>query len=300
MTDTPQGRQHPEYPEDRNDGEEAFGASARPDRDRDAEAPAAPQPPVDAPQGSADAGRPEPAYPAPHDPQAGWGATSQTGYPPQEAAGTYGGGYGGAQPPGSYPPGAGQPGPSTWGGEPPQRTGMGVTALVLGIIALVLAFIPFVGLLSLLLGPAAVIVGIIAAVKRRGRGLGIGGAITGALGTIIALVMTIMIASSVMTFFDDYEQFEEEFGLEEGDGAQDQQDAEPGDTGDLPSELPSDLPSDFPTELPSDFPTELPSELREQLEDGQIDREQLDQLREDYQIPQEWLDQFEDSGMLTG
>ncbi|NDK30631.1 DUF4190 domain-containing protein [Nesterenkonia haasae] len=71
---------------------------------------------------------------------------------------------------------------------PPARKGLGISAMVLGIVSIVLAFIPFIGLVSFLLGPLAVILGIVAIVKHRGEGQGIAGVITGAIGTIIAIV----------------------------------------------------------------------------------------------------------------
>lgn len=84
--------------------------------------------------------------------------------------------------PGHQPSGGYAPAP-----EPPKK-GIGITAMVLGIVALVFAFIPIVGFLSFVLGPIAVVIGIIAFVKRRGRGQGIAGVITGALSFIVAIV----------------------------------------------------------------------------------------------------------------
>lgn len=82
-----------------------------------------------------------------------------------------------------YPP-AGAP------GAPPEqpKKGLGIAAMVLGIIALVFGFIPFIAALSFFLGPLAVVLGIIAFIKRRGRGQGIAGVITGAIGAIVALI----------------------------------------------------------------------------------------------------------------
>lgn len=97
--------------------------------------------------------------------------------------------------PGQYP---GQPAPSL---EPPKGKALAITALVLGILAL-LSFWTFVG--GYLLGAAAIIVGVIALMKARsgragGRGLAIAGVILGALGLIAAIIMTVL---GVMVFRD--------------------------------------------------------------------------------------------------
>ena len=80
--------------------------------------------------------------------------------------------------------------PSGVPAAPPEqpKKGLGIAAMVLGIIALVFGFIPFIATLSFVLGPLAVVLGIIAFIKRRGRGQGIAGVITGAIGTVVALI----------------------------------------------------------------------------------------------------------------
>lgn len=75
--------------------------------------------------------------------------------------------------------------------------GFGITAMVLGILAIVIALvsccIPFGYMLTILLGLAAIIFGIIAVAKKRGKGMGIAGIICGVVGLITSIVMTIVI-----------------------------------------------------------------------------------------------------------
>ncbi|GAA1661585.1 hypothetical protein GCM10010977_24290 [Citricoccus zhacaiensis] len=87
----------------------------------------------------------------------------------------------------------GQPGP-----PPKTGNGLGVAALVLGIIAIVIAFIPFIGMGSFLLGALAVILGIVG-LRKKGlpKGTSIAGLILGALSLIIAGIMTAITATFV-------------------------------------------------------------------------------------------------------
>lgn len=86
-------------------------------------------------------------------------------------------------------------------------SGMAVTALVLGIIALLAAFIPFVNVVSFIAGGLAIIFGIIAVVtadgvKRRGRGMGITGLILGAVAILVAIIV-IVVTTAFFTAVDD-------------------------------------------------------------------------------------------------
>lgn len=91
--------------------------------------------------------------------------------------------------PPAYPPGYHQN-----QAHAPQRpsSGLGITSMILGIIAIVLAFIPVVGILSFGLGLAAVILGIFAIIQKRGKGQGIAGLITGVLSLGIAGIVTLL------------------------------------------------------------------------------------------------------------
>lgn len=98
-------------------------------------------------------------------------------------------------------------------GPPPQKKGLGVAAMVVGIVAISISWIPLLGLLSFILGPVAVVLGIIAFLKRWGRGQAITGIITGALGTVIVFIGFMMFGYLV----DDFDRAMSEAR----DGAQD-------------------------------------------------------------------------------
>jgi Domain of unknown function (DUF4190) len=122
--------------------------------------------------------------PQDHPPAAGWG-------PPPAPAYGYPGGY-----PGSYP-----------GYAPPQPAGMAITALVLGIAALVLCWTAFGGIV---LGLLAVVFGIVALRRARrgqagGQGRAVAGLVTGALGLVLGVVfLFVWISLFNSTGFTDY------------------------------------------------------------------------------------------------
>jgi uncharacterized protein DUF4190 len=93
-------------------------------------------------------------------------------------------------PPGNHPPPPGQP----YWQESPKGKGMAVTALVLGILALLTCW-SVVG--GVLFGIFAIIFGLVALAKTRagragGTGMAIGGLITGALGVIAGVLFGIV------------------------------------------------------------------------------------------------------------
>lgn len=76
--------------------------------------------------------------------------------------------------------------------------GFGVTALVLGIIAVVTGFIPILGMGAFILGPLAIIFGIIGLTRKgRKRGTSITGIVLGAVGIIVAIIVTAITAAFV-------------------------------------------------------------------------------------------------------
>lgn len=117
-------------------------------------------------------------------------------YPPAPAAyaaGAYasGGQASGATYPPSSPGRPGGPYPPHVG--PARSRGMAVTALVLGIVALVFFWVPFFGVLTGLAGVAAVVLGSLALARHLGgRGMSLAGLITGAIGVVLTLVLTIV------------------------------------------------------------------------------------------------------------
>jgi hypothetical protein len=101
----------------------------------------------------------------------------------------------GNQPP--PPPGQGYGGGGGYGGAVKPSNGLGIAALILGILALPLAFVVFGGLLGLI----AVILGFIARGKaKRGEatngGVALGGIITG----IIAMLISLAIVAAAVIF----------------------------------------------------------------------------------------------------
>ena len=116
----------------------------------------------------------------------------------------------------TYEPYPVQPDPYGSVGYPPQppapqqQRGFGIASMVVGIISLLLAFIPFIGFVSFLLGLVAIGLGIFAVVKWRGRGQGIAGIITGAVSLIVALVVT-LIASAFVSILEEELQNPEDF-----------------------------------------------------------------------------------------
>jgi len=74
--------------------------------------------------------------------------------------------------------------------QPGAKQGLAITALVLGLIALVTGWIPVWGIL---LGAIAIIFGIVALAKRQSKGMAIGGLVTGAIGALTSVVVLVVI-----------------------------------------------------------------------------------------------------------
>lgn len=148
------------------------------------------------PQNPPPSHRPAPGYP-PHS-AGGPGQNQRPGQNPSAPGNPGAPGYG----PGPNPAAYGQSG---YGGPafppplPPQSkpgNALGVTALVLGIVALLASLIPFVGFAAFILGPLAILFGILGLTLRRnaGKGTSITGIVLGAASIIVALVVTSLTA----------------------------------------------------------------------------------------------------------
>ncbi|KQQ06182.1 MULTISPECIES: DUF4190 domain-containing protein [unclassified Rathayibacter] len=88
----------------------------------------------------------------------------------------------------------------------PTRSGLAITALVLGVVAVVLAVLPFVFGLAFPVAIAGVVVGIIALVRRKApRGFSIAGLALSVLGFLIAIVVTIVAVVQLATALDDFD-----------------------------------------------------------------------------------------------
>jgi hypothetical protein len=75
--------------------------------------------------------------------------------------------------------------------EEKRKNGLGVAALVVGIVAAVFSMIPLVGMIAFFLGPVAIILGVIAFfLKNRKKGMAITGVILGVVSLIVAGMVT--------------------------------------------------------------------------------------------------------------
>lgn len=104
--------------------------------------------------------------------------------------------------PGDYPPPAGgqppphQPGQQQWsghGGGPTPTNALAIAALVIGILSLPAAFTVIFGII---LGIAAIVLGVMGLNKAKtmqdaGRGLAIGGIVTGVIGLVLSLLIVL-------------------------------------------------------------------------------------------------------------
>lgn len=111
-----------------------------------------------------------------------------------------GGGWSGQQPAagggGAYDWNTGQP------ATPTGSDGMAVTSMILGLLAVAISWIPFLGILGALAGIVAIVLGPIAMkrIKTSGRG-GRGMAITGLVTGIVSVVLAILVTVGMFTFF---------------------------------------------------------------------------------------------------
>jgi hypothetical protein len=136
-------------------------------------------------------------------PQPGWGQQPPPPPPPQQ-----GWGQQQQQPPPPPPPGQGYgaPPPQGYYGPPPSTTptnGLAVGSLIAGIIAFFTGWI-FIGIL---IGIAAVVMGFLAMKKPGGRGLAIGGIITGGLGIVFGLIIVAIVVFAA----DEVDDISDEF-----------------------------------------------------------------------------------------
>jgi membrane-bound ClpP family serine protease len=128
-------------------------------------------------------------------------------------------------PPGGYPAG-GYP----QGGYPAaggRRNGIGVAALVFGVVALVLVILLLFSPLGALLGLIAVVLGIIGLVRaNRGeadnRGQAVTGLVTGGLALLLGIVFTISIGTWFATHVNDFQRFGNCMDNAVGDAAREQ------------------------------------------------------------------------------
>ncbi|MFF3320280.1 DUF4190 domain-containing protein [Streptomyces sp. NPDC003035] len=114
------------------------------------------------------------------------------------------------------------PGPNPWGpppgmpGMPPPfpqepRNGLGVAALVIGIVGLLVALVPFLFWLGAVLGVLALVFGIIGIGKAgkgeaTNKGSAVTGVVTGALAVVVSIVWVAVLATAVKDVADEIEK----------------------------------------------------------------------------------------------
>lgn len=82
---------------------------------------------------------------------------------------------------------------------PAQSNGLAIASLVLGILSIVFAVIPFIGLIAWLLAPIGLILGFIGMGKPTGRGMAIGGVVTSGIGLAICILWVVGIGAAMST-----------------------------------------------------------------------------------------------------
>ena len=117
-------------------------------------------------------------------------------------------------PPGQYPPGQYPAGQYPPGGPPAarRRNGMGTTALVLGVVAIVLVLLLLFSPVGAFLGLLAVLFGILGIMRaNRGeadnRGQAVAGLVTGAIALLVGVFFTISIGVWFSTHVNDFNRF---------------------------------------------------------------------------------------------
>ena len=78
----------------------------------------------------------------------------------------------------------------------PQSNGLAVASLVLGILSIVFVWIPFVGLISWILAPVGLVLGLVALSKPYGRGMAIAGTVCSAVGLLGCIGWVVLIGAA--------------------------------------------------------------------------------------------------------
>jgi hypothetical protein len=92
-----------------------------------------------------------------------------------------------------------------------QSNGMGTAAMVIGIIAVILAFIPLLGLISWILAPLAIIFGIIGMTRQNApKGAAIAGVATGGVALVVCLLWALVFGAAMSTAAQEQAKLERE------------------------------------------------------------------------------------------
>lgn len=78
----------------------------------------------------------------------------------------------------------------------PQSNGLAVASLVLGILSIVFVWIPFVGLISWILAPVGLVLGLVALSKPYGRGMAIAGTVCSGVGLLGCIGWVVLIGAA--------------------------------------------------------------------------------------------------------
>lgn len=81
----------------------------------------------------------------------------------------------------------------------PQSNGLGVASLVLGILSIVFGLIPVIGLISWILAPVGLVLGLVALGKPFGRGVTISGLVTSGIGLAICILWLVGLGALMST-----------------------------------------------------------------------------------------------------
>ena len=77
----------------------------------------------------------------------------------------------------------------------PQSNGFAIASLVLGILSIVCAFIPVLGLTVWIIAPLGLVFGLVALTRPAGKGMAIGGSICSGIGLLICVLGVISLAN---------------------------------------------------------------------------------------------------------
>ncbi|WP_447925695.1 hypothetical protein [Georgenia muralis] len=121
------------------------------------------------------------------------GQQPRSGQQPYTGQQAYGQGYG-------YQQQYGQP-----TGQPQRTNGLAVAAFVVGLLSILVAWIPVVGIAGIIGGIVAVVLGIMAMTKANkgqagGKGLGIAGLVLGVLSVLLGLVVSVILGAALTAF----------------------------------------------------------------------------------------------------
>jgi hypothetical protein len=78
----------------------------------------------------------------------------------------------------------------------PQSNGLAVASLVLGILSVLFVWIPFVGLVSWILAPIGLVLGLVALNRPFGRGMAIAGSICSGVGLLGCIGWVVLIGAA--------------------------------------------------------------------------------------------------------